>query len=497
MACLRRGRGLASWTNFIVPAACAGAACYVFPIGARADQIGLSELQAIQPGLNGSGIRVAQVEGPETNGSNPPDFEVNPSASNVNQPASLFTYYSTNGITTTFNDGVVGALSYHANDVASQFYGTQFGVATNVSHVDNYEASYFISTVIAGAGTMAAQVINSSFAITDSQDNPIQDPTTDQEFDNYAANNPTKIFVAAAGDGGPPISPATMYNGIAVGAYGGATATGPTTIGGRSKPDIVAPQTATSFASPLVAGAAAILVQAGAAGDGGVGTISSSQDFRTVKALLLNGAVKPAGWTHSAMMPLDPSNGAGILNIYNSYELLAAGRQTPTTSTITPSTGGNYTPATNIASFKPSSGWDFNTITNTAITDTINHYYFNLTSASTATATIDWELQANQTTLNNLDLLLYNVASGTMVAESDSLVDNVEQVYLASLPAGEYDLEVVKRGNSGTNTSFLDASETYGLAYSFAQTPEPTSFISVAGGAMVLLARKRRRRPIG
>jgi hypothetical protein len=492
----RSGRGLSSLSNFIVPAACAGAACYVFPIGARADQIGLTQLHAIQPGLNGSGIRVAQVEAPETNGSSPPDFEVDPNGTGVNQPASLFTYYSTNGISNTFGDSV-GSNSYHARDVAAGFYGTAIGVATNVSHVDNYEADYFNTTVIAGARSMAAQVVNSSYAIGDSQGNAIQDPSTDQEFDNYVANNPGRIFVAAAGNGGPPISPSTMYNGISVGAFGAtSTATGPTQIGGRSKPDIVAPAGETSFASPDVAGAAAILLQAGAAGDGGVGTISNSQDFRTVKALLLNGAVKPAGWSHTAQMPLDPSNGAGVLNIYNSYELLAAGRQTPTASTITTSTGGNYTPATNIASFKPSSGWDFNTLTNTASTDTINHYYFNLTSASTATATLDWELQSNKTTLNNLDLLLYNVASGTMVAQSDSMVDNVEQVYLASLAAGEYDLEVVKRGNSGSNTGFLDTSESYGLAYSFAQTPEPTSLMGLAGGAMFMMARRRRWRPV-
>ena len=41
-----------------------------------------------------------------------------------------------------------------------------------------------------------------------------------------------------------------------------------------------------------------------------------------------------------------------------------------------------------------------------------------------------------------------------MVAESDSLVDNVEHIYLPSLGAGLYDLEVVKRGNSGTNTDW-------------------------------------------
>jgi hypothetical protein len=488
----RSGRGLSSFTNYILPAACAGAACYILPSAVHADTIGLSQLRAIQPGLNGSGIRVAQVEGPEGAGVFPPDFEVNPPSVNVNQSPSLFTYYSSNGVSTTFNDSV-GSESFHADDVASDFYGIPFGVATNVSHVDNYEAGFFINTVIAGSGSMAAQVINSSFAVENDQGQPIQDTATDQEYDNYVANNPTKIFVAGAGNSGAPISPATMYNGIAVGAYQGVTSTGPTSIGGRSKPDIMAPAGATSFASPQVAGAAAILLQAGQAGDGGPGTTASTQDFRVIKALLLDGAVKPAGWTHSAMMPLDPSNGAGILNIFNSYEILAAGEHGPTLSSITASVGGNYTPATNVAgALIPTSGWDFRTVTNTTSTDTINHYYFTLTSAATATATLDWELQSNQTTLNNLDLLLFNVVSGTMVAESDSLVDNVEHIYLPSLGAGEYDLEVVKRGNSGTNTGFLDTGETYGLAYNFAQTPEPTTLTGLATGAALLFTRRRR-----
>ena len=48
---------------------------------------------------------------------------------------------------------------------------------------------------------------------------------------------------------------------------------GPTLDNGRSKPDIVAPGTVISLTAPYVTGAAAVLVQAGARGDGGTNTI--------------------------------------------------------------------------------------------------------------------------------------------------------------------------------------------------------------------------------
>ena len=55
----------------------------------------------------------------------------------------------------------------------------------------------------------------------------------------------------------------------------------------------------TSFSTPQVAGAAAVLMQAGLRGDGGSDT-NAAADIRTVKALLFNGAVKPADWTNIA-----------------------------------------------------------------------------------------------------------------------------------------------------------------------------------------------------
>ena len=66
-------------------------------------------------------------------------------------------------------------------------------------------------------------------------------------------------------------------------------------------------------------------MQAALRGDGGSDT-NSAFDIRTIKALLLNGAVKPADWTNIAPSPLDTRYGAGVLNVLNSYEQLAGGR---------------------------------------------------------------------------------------------------------------------------------------------------------------------------
>jgi hypothetical protein len=505
----RDGRltGLSSFTNRCVPAAAGAAlavAAVLVPGRARADAIGLDVLRSTDPTLTGSGVFVAQVEagGPP---SAPPNFEVNPSA--VGQPSLPFTFTSTNGTSTVFPNSV-GTESGHADTVAAQFYGSSTGVAPGVAHVDNLEADYFFNNVIATGATasVTASVINQSFAFTDTNGNLVQDPQVDQAYDNFVYNSGTgsgaqrvmtRIFVSATGNSGKPASPSTMYNGIAVGSFNGATATGPTTDG-RSKPDLVAPASETSYAAPQVSGAAAILVQAAARGDAGAANATVAQDFRVVKALLLNGATKPDGWVHTQTAPLDPRYGAGVLNVYNAYQQLHAGRQTfNTTTTVT--RGGAHPPASGVSANEPSNvGWAFDTLTSGLNSDVVGHYFFNVTGASGLTATLDWERAAGGTiggttlqltTPNNLDLFLYDANTGALVDQSISTVDNVEHLYDPNLPAGRYDLEVLLHGALATPVS-----QTYGLAYNFAAVPEPATGLIVLAGGTALLARRRRRR---
>src|SRR5215471_16315556 len=101
------------------------------------DAIGITLLRTVTTNLNGTGIRVAQPE------AGAPNFEVNPAFSWVQQPVSLFTYISSGGSISAFPNGL-GLESNHGDMVASNFYGMPAGIATNVAHVDNYDANYFI-----------------------------------------------------------------------------------------------------------------------------------------------------------------------------------------------------------------------------------------------------------------------------------------------------------------------------------------------------------------
>jgi hypothetical protein len=436
-------------------------------------QIGVTLLRTMTTNVDGSGIRVAQPEaGLDTN--NPPMiWEVNPAA--TGRSSNLFTYISSNGSSSNYTNSL-GSESGHADSVAGFFYGIPGGVATNVAHMDNYEANYFYNSIIAATlpASINDRVVNQSFIFNGSSVSDQQ--TIDSDYDNYAAEFGT-LFVSGAGNGvgsgngGRVNPPATCYNGIGVGVSDGSSSVGPTLDNGRAKPDIVAPGGETSFSTPLVSGAAAVLMQAGLRGDGGSDT-NSAADIRTVKSLLLNGAIKPAGWTNNFPSPLDTRYGAGVLNVFNSYEQLAGGKHGYVVSASV-SSGAAHPPTGNSGTVGALSGWDFNSISSTSAgifssaTDGVNHYYFNVTNNLngqnfTATATLVWNRQQNQTAINNLDLFLYNCASSNLVVCSTSLVDNVEHVWLPRLPQGRYDLQVLK--NSGNSVS---GSESYALAWEF------------------------------
>ncbi len=442
------------------------------------DIIGVTVLRAVTTNLNGTGIRVAQPEG---GNESPTNWQVDPGNSLVLLPVGLFAYASSSGTATTYpND--IGGDSSHADAVAGDFYGLPAGVATNIAHMDSYEAGYFYDSIISAVvpPNINDRVVNQSYIFTDTDGSHYptsQEQSIDQDYDNYAAQFKT-LFVSGAGNSGRVYPPSTCYNGIGVGAYGpgAGSSTGPTLDNGRAKPDIVAPGTPvplTSFSTPFVAGAAAVLMQAGLRGDGG-GDTNSAADIRTVKAFLLNGAIKPADWTNTAPSPLDTRYGAGVLNVFNSYMQLAGGKRGYIAST-TVSAGGAHPPTGATGTVSTLSGWDFNTNTSSSLPsaqDGVKHYYFNVTNSAgnstfTATATLVWNRQQNQTAINNLDLYLYNAANSNLVAWSTSRVDNVEHLWLPQLVQGRYDLQVLMNAG-GINP--LNNSEAYALAWEFFST---------------------------
>lgn len=432
--------------------------------GNNLEIIGIELLRTVDPSLQGAGVHVAHVE--SNLGGSPPAFEVNPSA--VGQPASLFTYISGTGTATAYPNSV-GFDSWHAIAVGNLFYGTTNGVAPMLSHVDNYEAGHFYQTFISTPlrPSIPARIVNQSFVLTS-----IQQQTVDQQYDNYAGQR-NVLFVsgvgngAVTGNGGFVNAPATCYNGIGVGAKDGPSSFGPTLDNGRSKPDLIAPGTATSWSTPLVSGGAAVLMQAGGRGDGGPAT-NDATDIRTIKALLLNGAIKPTNWSHTSTRPLDTNYGAGVLNVFNSYSQLTGGKQSFIEST-THSNDDLQLLGTNLNNIASLSGWDLANINSTVSQARVNHYYFELTNVAsggyTVTATLAWNRRLNESDVNDLNLFLYDL-SGNLVAASTSSVDNVEHLYLPQVPPGRYDLQVWKRGGSGNS-----GTETYALAFEMFTMP--------------------------
>ncbi len=516
-------------------------------------QVGVTQLQQLAPQLTGSGVAVAQVEA-STSSSNLNLFEPNSS----NDPTATFKYFDGSGNSSSSYNSAYG--SWHANYVASFFYGSGgVGVSPGVSQVFVYqEGDYYFDiyknyTPASTTGGPTPAVVNQSFVYSNESSSQIM--SLDQTWDNYAAEYNT-LYVSAVGDGGSsfqtgtsPVSyinpPADAYNGIAVGAVGGATGIGPT-WDGRSKPDITAPGAYTSYTAPIVSGVATLMVQAGRGTNlpGPVGFNASdpaisaqgtpayttaATDIRTVKALMLNGAVKPVGWTNSysvnsgtytynavstnATTPLDPRYGSGVVNAYNSYENLAGGEHNYSSTTSqsiaalpsassapTANFSGSVSEAASATNPATVTGWNLATIAATASSNAVENYDFNLTGTSQnswdVTATLTWNKNYNASGINHLMLFLLNSA-GQQVAASTSMVDNVQQININpvlgtnSLAPGQYDLAVEMLG--GVNA--ISTSDTYALAWNFVDptsVPEPAALaIFAAGVGMFMLPRKR------
>ena len=431
------------------------------------NSIGVTFLRSLDPSLIGSGVPVLQAEA-SVSSTDPNLCEINPGV--VGQPVSLFTWVSSSGTATTFPNAV-GGESFHANEVGNSFFGLSSGVAPGVQHVDNYEAGFFYNSRVVSQTAVTPKIVNQSFIFIG------QSTTYDTAYDNYAARYNT-LFVSGAGNSGTISPPATCYNGLGVAAYGGSSATAPTPDG-RSKPDITAPASLTSFSTPLVSGAAAILLQAGNRNDGGPSTATRATDIRTLKALLLNGAEKPADWMQVAPAPLDVRYGAGVLNVWNSYRQLRGGRQAFIASTSN-GLGGSHLPPNNTNNLPTRRGWDQNTIANSLATELVNHYFVDLRSASNRTftlkSTLVWNRQQNQSEINDLDLFIYDAVSNTLIAASRSALDNVEHLYVTNLPPSRYDIQVLKNGGV---TKRITSSETYALAFEFGP-PEEARIINVS-----------------
>jgi autotransporter-associated beta strand protein len=416
---------------------------------AQSDPVGYNALLASfsAAGLPapGTGIIVEQNEAPLTSGGN--NF-----APDTTQP-----YLSGK---TVFNMSGASSASGHASSVAQAFYGVASwgGFASGVTQADLFNANTWPSInlhvqSLVLPGTVANNPSVANFSWTSDQNNPGTSAYNNdvlRRFDWMINRDNLVAVVAVANGGGAPILPlmASGYNSIAVGLNTGASSTGPVPVTygidgpGRSKPDIVAPDPfstgADSYATPVVAADATALVQVART----YASLSAGTNAAVVKAIVMASASKnplPA-WTHTPSAPLDPQYGVGQVNFNSSYQVMTAGPQVASTTSLAASTG-----------------WSYSTVNPSTSSGSAQTYYFQVPAGQPydLSALLTWQRVLTPTmsgttynflpSMATINLKLYQANSftlGSLLQSSSSTIDNVQYLFGRALPAGQYALQV-------------------------------------------------------
>ncbi|MEO5714057.1 MAG: S8 family serine peptidase [Luteolibacter sp.] len=348
-------------------------------------------------------------------------------------------------------------VSSHATTVANNFYGNTTSLPSDNIPVDLFNANGYIGMDFLKTGSFNEPAVethavqnHSWIAATYSSADE-----ANQRLD-YAINRDGFVCVVGENNGNTTVLPDLLgqsYHTISVGLVNGSHSAGFTTLDGigRIKPDIVAPDGATSFATPMVSSAAGLLYSKLASL---APTLAAPDKPRVIKALLLASATKDTvtSWSNTSARPLDIRYGAGELNVNHAYNDLRAGRATASNST-----------------FLKSRGWAAESVSgNSAKT-----YYFTIPAGAASPpfcAALTWHRVITDgrsgsnwgnltTSIANLNLRLYQAngfSPGSAVSDSLSTVDNVELVYQSALAPGNYALVVENASAAATD---------YGLAW--------------------------------
>jgi len=366
------------------------------------------------------------------------------------------------GKTFTLKSGASGP-SGHATTAGRHFYGLTTGIAPGIDDVHAWEAGKWLSTgFLNGAGIVPpkdagpVRIFSCSW-IADTA----ADPGYLRKLD-AAIDEQDLVVVVGVDNGSGPLNAGLLAQGfgtIAVGRSDGNHAAGGTTVDipGRMKPELVAPGTATSWATPLVGGAAALLLET-AATHPGLRFNPRAARSELLKAVLLAGAEKRAGWSNGALLsgplrgwtdtPLDPLFGADEVDVNQSHWILTSleqpGAFAPTRLSESKQRGWN------VISIGPgeSRWWRFEVSVEKPAVDAVASWH----------RLVSPNFQTSFTTNCNLRLwavdeadalisLVGDAAAGYYAGgnvTSESLVDSVELLHVDGLQPGLYALELVR-----------------------------------------------------
>jgi len=361
------------------------------------------------------------------------------------------------------------SASGHATGVGSRFYGND-SIAGGISNITSYEANEWLSSIssnIVSAPSNGSRIANHSWV--GNGNTTVDTGNILRLVDRQVQRNEFIQIVGMANSSSNSPLLGSAYNVIAVGRTDGAHDKGSNAVdsvyvAGRTRPDLVAPQSTTSAATPIVAAAAALLVETGhngglalskgSANITGVGTVYNAERAETIKAALLAGADRATDNTstsanivdyrssgHQTSNGLDDRFGAGQLNILHSYQIIAAGEQ----NSLQDGGSNNGAIALHGFDYDPSFG-------GSAGSNRTATYKFNADEDLNLSASLVWNLGVSNnssltTTLHDLNLELFDTTTQTTTAFSASTIDNTENLWVSLLIGHSYEL-LVKSGET-------------------------------------------------
>lgn len=460
----------------------------------RAD-IGYTRLQQDLGGAipTGAGVIVSQVEVPEVAG---PDLLWMPDITNGEFIGKTISNPSNAGL---------GLYSGHATAVGQAFYGNTTSMASGITSIavyqmNSWQGNGFLRVLVGPGGLQPkysySRIKNHSWVTS----NASGDDYVLRRVDWLVENDEfIQVVGMNNGTGGSSTSPllASAYNVIAVGVSSGlhdigSVALDSTYVAGRARPDLVAPASGTSIATPYVSAAAALLVQLGNGNPGlssdpvsvsmtnraGV-LVRNAERSEVIKAALMagadrvthNSAPEPANLAtyrgtaqNQSANGLDKRYGAGQLNVRNSYWIIAGGEQGSTED-------GNV--AANVASrgfdYDPNFGGANGSNATATYLLPIENYPRMLTASLVWNLDIEGGIPTSfdaavttvcspARTLCDLNLKVVDLLNGnTVVTSSASTVENTENLWFLVPASAQYALQVTKAGS--------DFNWDYGLAW--------------------------------
>jgi hypothetical protein len=439
------------------------------------DDIGYTQL-ASEQGVNtpdGSGVPVTQAEAAMAYVGLNNDPVYLPDGSNPEISSKMITAKS---------GSASGAFSTHATGVGKTFYGDATSISPGISLVDAFWADHWLGGGFLRFGgqkplASSSRIANHSWVggSADAAANSDLLRRTDwvvatDEFiqcvginNNATANQPLM---------------SSAYNVIAVGKSDGLNGFGTAAIdvdyiSGRTRPELVAPKSTSSQATPVVAASAALLIEHGQNHPGlstdpvEISTINRNGDTiynagrsEVIKAVLMAGADRSTANTSAADITdyrVNPANqttngldsrfGAGQINIYNSFQIVNAGEQNSAEdfgSGNISTKGFDYDP-----SFGGSGGSN----------STASYYFSTGINQAKLSATLAWNINidggpgpnfSGSAARYDLDLNLYDITGSTVLLVSSlSTIDNTENIWVTLPENRNYKLEVVRGAGQG------------------------------------------------